>query len=118
MTENSILVEIKKMLGISSDYRAFDTDIIIYINSALSRLLQLGVTPISGSNFQITGDSEKWTDLFTDDSKLNQIQTFIYLKVKMLFDPPSSATTSQSFESQIKEVEWLLNVTIEEKEVI
>lgn len=118
MTEKSILTEIKKMLGISEDYTAFDTDIIIYINSALSRLLQLGIVPNSGSNFQITGNSEKWTDLFNNDSKLNQIQTFIYLKVKMTFDPPSSATTLQSFENQIKELEWLLNVTIEEKEVI
>lgn len=116
MTENSILNDIKKMLGLGADYTAFDTDIIIYINSAFSRLLQLGVLPVSGSVLQITGSSEKWSDLFENNAKLNQIQSLVYLKVKMLFDPPSSATASQSFESQIKELEWLLNVTIEEKE--
>ena len=112
MTNQSILTEIKKMLGIASDYDAFDTDIKIYINSALARLSQLGVTT-TAEKLQISDNTETWTGLFGDNDKLNQIQSFIYLKVKLLFDPPASATTTQSFESQIKELEWEINVTAE-----
>lgn len=115
MTSESILTEIKKMLGIASDYDAFDTDIKIYINSALARLAQLGVESVSGATLQISGISETWQGLFGDSPKLNQIQSFVYLKVKLLFDPPSSATTTQSFESQVKELEWEINVTAESK---
>ena len=108
MTEDSILLQIKKMLGIAEDYTPFDTDIIIYINSVLATLSQLGVN--TSSKLQITGYNETWYDLFGDNDKLNFIQSYIYLKVRLLFDPPSSGTTTQSFENQAKELEFRINV--------
>ncbi len=109
MTSDSILVTIKDMLGYKDKtYDAFDSEIIVHINSALSRLSQLGVN--TSEHLQITGDSETWNNLFGEDEKLNQIQTFIFLKVKLIFDPPSSATTTQSFEERVKELEWEINV--------
>ena len=113
MTNESILTEIKKMLGLASDYNAFDTDIKIYINTALSRLAQLGVTPVDGATLKITGTNETWTGLFGENDKLNQIQSLIYLKVRLLFDPPASATIVQVFKSQIEELEWEINVEAE-----
>ena len=114
MTENSILTDIKDMLGYKDEnYDAFDTEIILHINSALARLSQLGVD--TSNNLQITSSEETWEGLFGDNSKLNQIQLFIFLKVKLVFDPPSSGTTTQSFENQVKELEWEINVTAEEE---
>jgi hypothetical protein len=114
MTNESILNEIKKMLGIAADYDAFDTDIKIHINAALTRLSQLGVKCVA-EKIQITGNSETWTNLFgeVDDDKLNQIQEFVYLKTKLVFDPPASATINQSYENRVKELEWEINVVVD-----
>lgn len=109
--DESILNSIKKMLGPDSDYTVFDQDIIIHINSVFSTLNQLGVGPAEG--FQITGPNETWSDFIEDNKKLNSVKTYIYIKVRLIFDPPSSSFVATSLEETAKELEWRLNVTVD-----
>lgn len=101
---NSILNDIKKMLGITDDYHAFDTDIIIHINTAFSILNDMGIGP--EKPFSITNSENQWSEFISDDDTLLKVKTYIYLKVKLLFDPPSSSSVSESYTNQIKELEW------------
>lgn len=110
---DSILNTIKKMLGPENDDPHFDVDIIVHINSALSRLAQLGVGPPNG--FSITGDSETWMDFIGNDERLFAVKSYIYLRVRMVFDPPTVASVLQALQDQIKEDEWRLNVEAESK---
>lgn len=103
----SILQTIKKLLGIEQEYDVFDNDLIIHINSALSVLTQLNVGPKTG--FMITGDSETWDDLNVT-SKISMVKTFIHLKVRLIFDPPSSSFVLESIKNLISELEWRLCV--------
>jgi hypothetical protein len=106
----SILTTIKKLLGISEEDTSFDIDIIVNINSAFSILYQLGV---GDSGFSITGSSETWSDYLEDMSKLEMIKNYIYLKVKLVFDPPQSSRVIESYENQIKELEFRINVEVD-----
>ena len=110
---DSILNHIKKLLGISSDYTHFDTDIIVHINSTLWRLRQLGVK--DEKVFKITSGKETWTDFFGDSNEvdLEAVKTYIYLKVKTIFDPPTSSFVLEAMKQQIAEYEWCLNVEAE-----
>lgn len=108
---DSILTTIKKLLGIAEDDTSFDTDVIININMALNVLFQLGVGPETG--FSITGNTETWSDYISDMSKLEMVKTYIYLKVKLIFDPPQSSRVIESIENQIKELEWRANVQVD-----
>lgn len=110
---DSILTSIKKPLGVSIDDDQFDTDIIMHINTALMTLTQLGVGPSEG--FEITDDSETWDDLLSGgpDIKLNAVITYVYLKVKLLFDPWLSATVIDAMERQVKELEWRIREAVE-----
>lgn len=108
----SILQSVKKLLGIEEEYDHFDTDIIIHINTVLATLTQLGVGPVSG--FSITDDSETWSDFLGEDlSKFESIKTYVYMKVRMIFDPPTSSSVADSFNRTINELEWRLNVIAE-----
>lgn len=107
---DSILTSVKKMLGIAEDYEHFDTDIIMHINTVFSILLQLGVGPTSG--FSITDSSAVWTDFITD-SRLEMVKTYVYMKVRLMFDPPQSSALIESINNQIKELEWRLNVAVD-----
>ena len=111
MMDQSILVTLRGMLGPSEDYEHFDTDLIPHINSAFNRLKQLGVGPKDG--FSITGDSETWSDFFDSSKIINMVISYMYLKVKMQFDPPSSTIASEAFKQQISEYEWCMNVDAE-----
>lgn len=106
--DESILNSVKKILGIASDYDAFDTDIIIHINSVFSTLNQLGLGPDEG--FMIEDDSASWGDFLLDDMRLNSVKTYVYLKVRILFDPPTSGFVLTALQEQAKELEWRLNV--------
>ena len=108
----SILTSIKKLLGITEDYEQFDTDIIIYINSAFSVLTQLGVGPEAG--FYIEDSNAVWTD-FVNDSQLEMLKTYVYLKVKLVFDPPASSAVIDAINRQISELEWRVNVAVDPK---
>lgn len=110
MNEDSILDSIKKQLNIGSDYTAFDPDIILLINSAFATLHQLGIGPDEG--FSIEDSGAEWSD-FYDDPRLNGVRRFVYLKVRVVFDPPIGSIMT-SFENQIKEEEWRLIVAQED----
>lgn len=104
----SILTSIKKLLLISEDYKQFDPDIIMHINSVFMILQQLGVGPSEG--FFIEDASAEWTDFVEDITQIQAVKTYIYLKVKLLFDPASvGSSTLASYERQIQELEWRLN---------
>lgn len=109
--DDSILDSIKKLLGIASDYTNFDTDIIIYINSAFMVLNQLGVGPEEG--FKITGKDELWSSYITDNDNLEAVKSYIHLKVKVAFDPPLNSTVMEAHKQLISEYEWRLNVQSE-----
>lgn len=110
--EASILTSTKKILGIPDDYTVFDLDIITHINTAFSTLTQLGVGPAEG--FMIEDDTAEWTDFIVDDLQYNSIKTYVYLKVRQLFDPPTTSYLITAFNEQIRELEWRLNVHREE----
>ncbi|QKY79407.1 hypothetical protein SEA_AFLAC_15 [Gordonia phage Aflac] len=104
----SILNSTKKILGIDEDYDAFDMDVILHINSALSTLNQLGLGPEEG--FMIEDESAEWGDLLEDDMRLNSVKSLVYLKVRLMFDPPSTSFALTAMQEQIRELEWRLNV--------
>lgn len=105
---DSILTSIKKLLGITEEYEHFDTDIIIHINSAFSTLTQLGVGPAEG--FSIVDKNDYWSDFVEDMRQIESVKSYVYLKTKVLFDPPSSSVVMESINRQISEFEWRLNV--------
>lgn len=104
----SILTSIKKMLGIAEDYNDFDPDIIMHINSVFMVLRQLGVGPEEG--FSIEGEDATWSDFTSDSSKVEAIKTYVYMKVKLIFDPPLNSAVIESTNRVISELEWRLNV--------
>lgn len=107
----SILTSIKKLLGIGSEFTEFDADIVMHINTALMVATQLGIGPAGG--FSIEDDTATWADLIPDHTKQQAIKTYIYLKVKLAFDPPLSSAVLTAINEQIKEYEWRLNVLAE-----
>lgn len=103
----SILDDIKHMLGILPEETAFDVDIINFINGAFGTLTQLGVGPVVG--FQITNKDNQWAEFYTDP-RLSAVRTYIFLRTKIAFDPPTTGFTQQAYERQIQELEFRLNV--------
>lgn len=111
---DSILTSIKKMLGISEDYTQFDADLIMHINTVFLNLTQLGVGPVSG--FTIEDEYSEWTDFISNNTQLQAVKSYMYLKVKLLFDPPLSSAVIESTNRMIAELEWRLNVAAESDE--
>lgn len=107
----SILLTVKKMLGITEDYTHFDQDIIVHINSTIFTLNQLGVGPSSPT--LVTSDAQTWTSVFGSEANVEAVKTYIYLKVRLLFDPPTSSFVLDAMNRQISELEWRLNVQTE-----
>lgn len=107
----SILNSIKKLIGLPEDYDHFDVDIMIHINSVLATLNQLGVGPEGG--FSITGASETWADFLQDEKVLDSVKSYVYLKVRLTFDPPFSPAVIESFKEMTAEYEWRLMVAVE-----
>ena len=107
----SILTSIKKLLGIAEEYTHFDADLIMHINSVFLILKQIGVGPSSG--FSIKDETSKWSDFIEEGSNLEAVKSFVYLKVKLLFDPPLSSSLIESTNKLIAELEWRLNVEAE-----
>ena len=106
--EQSILKTIRRMIGPDEDYEHFDTDLIIHINAAFSRLCQLGVGP--EIPFRIYGLEETWCD-FMEPGHLEDIKQYIYLSVRVIFDPPASSVIMDAYQEQIRKLEWLLMET-------
>lgn len=109
---DSILLTVKKMLGIAEEYVAFDIDLIVNINSVFLTLNQLGVGP--ESPYHITGSKETWQS-FLDDQRENLagVETYVYLKTRLLFDPPTNSFLVDAMQKQCDELEWRLNVQME-----
>ena len=110
----SILISIKKLLGITEEYDQFDPDIIMHINSVFMILTQLGIGPAEG--FSIEDDTSIWSDFIKDANKIEAVKSYVYLKVKLLFDPPLSSAVIDSTNRLINELEWRLNVIAESTE--
>lgn len=104
----SILKSIKKLLGISDEETNFDSDIIMHINSVFAILNQMGVGP--SKCFEIVDDTAVWSNFIEDDASFNDVKTYIYLKVRLMFDPPMSSSVLSAMERQISELEWRLNI--------
>ena len=108
----SILTSIKKLLGIAEEYEHFDNDIIMHINSVFMILTQLGVGPSKG--FMITDSSASWDDFLPEGGeKLQAVKTYMYMKVRLMFDPPTSSAVMESMNRMINEFEWRLNVAVD-----
>lgn len=104
--DDSILNTIKKMLGMAADYPAFDTDVIVFINSAMMVLQQYGVGPKAG--FTITSATQTWSEFIPEGIHLESVKTYIYLSVKMAFDPPANSFVMDAMKQQKEELEWRL----------
>lgn len=109
--ENSILISTKKILGLPAEYTAFDYDVITHINSVFYILSQLGVGPVEG--FMIDDETAQWGDFVGPPDQLNAVRTYVFLKVSMLFDPPTTSFLIEAKNRQIAELEWRLNVSRE-----
>lgn len=104
---DSILTSIKKLLGIDESYTHFDSDIIMHINSVFMILNQLGVGPPGG--FSISDKFTTWEDYLPGETNLHSVKSYVYLKVKLLFDPPSSSAAAEATNRLISEFEWRIN---------
>ena len=109
--DESILTSIKKLLGITEDYQHFDQDLIMHINAVLMTLTQIGVGPVGG--MLITDDSTTWEEFAGEVTDLGGIQSYVYLKVKLLFDPPQTSSVTEAINRQINELEWRLNFVVD-----
>ena len=105
---DSILTSTKKILGIDESYTAFDLDVITHINSVFTILQQLGIGPSDG--FMIEDAEPTWDTFLAGDPLLNSVKTYVYLRVRLLFDPPTTSFLISAMKEQAQELEWRLNV--------
>lgn len=112
---NSILLSVKKMLGIPPEYEQFDPEIIIHINSVFSILTQLGVG--SDEGFSIKDSTALWSDYIPEGKAVEDIKTYMYLKVRLIFDPPQSSAAIDAMKQLASEFEWRINVGVDVEEV-
>lgn len=112
--DDSILVTIKKMLGLTDNYTPYDMDVIVLINAAFMTLHQLHVGPSEG--FSIKDYTSRWGDFIVNPVMLNAVQEYVYMKVKMVFDPPGNSFVMEALKQQCQEIEWRLNVQAESVE--
>lgn len=110
--DDSILNSIKKVLNLAPSFTAFDEDIIMHINTAFNTLTQLGIGPVGG--YQIEDSSNTWDEFLGDDIEYNQVKSYVYLRTKFLFDPPSTHYLVLAQENQISQLEWRLSIHREE----
>jgi hypothetical protein len=115
LMNESILTSIKAQLGIQEEYMAFDQQIIMHINSVLMVLNQLGVGPAAG--FTISDKTATWNDFLTSDKNLEATKSYVGMRVRMLFDPPTTSIVAESMNRMINEFEWRLNSEAESKGV-
>ena len=114
---DSILTSIKKLLGITAEYKQFDPDLIIHINSVFLILKQLGIGPEQG--FSISGEYETWDQYLPEGSEnFEAVKSYMHIKVKLLFDPPTSSAVMEAMNRMASEYEWRLNVEAESAPVI
>lgn len=105
---DGILDTVKKMLGVDLVDDSFDMELIIFINDVFSKLNQLGVGPTT--TYVIDDRLDKWTDFLLDRADLNMVRTYMYLQVRITFDPPTNPSLLENMMKRIQEYEWRLNV--------
>jgi hypothetical protein len=110
---DSILTSVKKYLGFEEEYTVFDEDIIMHINNVFNTLTQIGCGPEEG--FVIADASTTWDDYNPGNptknlTVINMVKEYMFLKVKMIFDPPSSSAVSQAYENKAAECEWRIRI--------
>lgn len=110
---DSILTSVKKTLGIMEEYEHFDTDLIMHINSVFSILTQMGMGPPSG--FTIADKNAVWSDFIPGNSNLELVKSYVYLKVRLLFDPPVNSSVIEAINRQISEFEWRIYIAADIK---
>lgn len=110
----SILTSIKKLLGIDEDLTAFDADVMMNINSAINVLTQNGVGPSEG--FKIESKDETWSDFFDDDLLLQMVKTYVYIKVRLIFDPPQASAVIACYEEQANETLWRILTIVDKRD--
>lgn len=111
--DSSILTSIKKLLGIAEEDASFDQDIIMHINTVFAILAQLGVGPTNG--FSIEDDGAIWSDYLGNSTNLELVKSYIYMKVRSMFDPPTSSILADAMNKNISELEWRINTTVDPK---
>lgn len=109
MNSDKILSSVKATLGICEDDDSFDVEIVLHINTVLSNLTQIGVGPEEG--FSVIDGSEPWSDFIEDSKTLQNVKSYVFLKVKTLFDPPASSIIMDAYKEQMKELEFRMFVT-------
>lgn len=109
--DSSILDDTKKLLGLDSEYDAFDKDVTININSAFAKLNQLGVGP--SNVFSISGKKEVWRDFTSDSVDYGMIKMYIYLNTRLSFDLPQNSFLVSAIKEQVTELEWRMNMESE-----
>lgn len=97
------------MLGIVEDYEHFDADLVMHINSVLAILTQIGIGPPDG--FMIEDKAAEWSEFIGGSAELPMVKSYVFLKVKLLFDPPLSTAVLECYKAQISEYEFRLNIT-------
>lgn len=107
----SILASIKKLLGVPEEVTHFDSDIIMHINTTIMDLTQIGVGPSEG--YHISDEEDTWADFIGDSEELEAVKTYVYLNVKLLFDPPQNSSTIEVINRQIAKIEWRLNFKVD-----
>lgn len=107
----SILDSVKKMVGVDSSLTVFDLDILTHINSVFADLEQLGIGPVGG--FMIEDNVPTWDAFLGDDPRLSSVKSYMYFRVRLMFDPPQTSYLIESFNAQVTKMEWRLNVTRE-----
>lgn len=113
--EDNILISTKKIIGLSENYDAFDLDVLTHINAAMSEVNQLGVGPSEQTMVDI---DDNWSSLGIPTHQLAMVKTFIFLTVRLLFDPPATSFHINAAEEQIKKLAWRLNVSREETDYV
>lgn len=108
----SILDSEKKLLGLDQDYDVFDDDLIIHINTIFGTLHQIGVGP--SNQFFISDNTATWSEFTTNEAIVHEVRSYMFLRLRLLFDPPSSSFVLNSYKEQIQEFEWRLNVKSDE----
>ena len=109
--DDSILTSIKSNLGIEEECEDFDKDIVMHINTAFSILTQLGVGPDKG--YRIKDESNLWSEYLQDELRLELVKDYVYLRVKLIFDPPTSSSVLEAYNKTVSELEWRISVTVD-----
>lgn len=109
--DQSILNNVKKMVGVDASLTVFDLDILTHINSVFADLEQLGIGPVGG--FTIDDAVPTWDAFIAGDARLSSVKSYMYFRVRLMFDPPQTSYLIESMNKQVEKMEWRLNVTRE-----